>query len=407
VVVLAVLIGAVAWLIGLQLWGWSEVEAARFAVDHYHNRQAQVHLQAYLSVWSHDPPALLLAARTARRSGAFEDAEHFLNDYEKARGKDDDDLILERILLQAERGRVDRVADFCAARVRDNHPTAPLILEAQAAGLIRVFRVLEANERLQTWLKIRPNDCQALMLQGQLFYLQGRVSDAAASYARVVELDPDNEDARLRLSTVLLETNRGGEAYPHLEYLRRAVPDDPRVLVRLAQCRLAMGQTDEGRRLLDGVLASNPHYPDALAARGKLAMEDGDMAAAEGWLREAVARDPGANETRYHLYRCLVALGKDKEAKEEQKRLDVLEEDLKGLQELIGGKMQQTPNDPALHTRAGVIALRAGAVADGVRWLESALELDPNYAPAHQALAAYYEQVGDRSRAAEHLAQAK
>src|SRR5439155_21983619 len=103
--------------------------------------------------------------------------------------------------------------------------------------------------------------------------------------------------------------------------------------------RIDMGQTDEAKRLLDRALARYPHYPDALAARGKVAMEDGDMAAAEGWLREAVALDPGATEPRYHLYRCLGARGKDAEAQDEQKRLNVLEEDLKELKELIGGKM--------------------------------------------------------------------
>ena len=49
---------------------------------------------------------------------------------------------------------------------------------------------------------------------------------------------------------------------------------------------------------------------------------------------------------RYHLYRCLVAEGKDAEAKAEQARLDALEADLKEIHELITGKMQRSPNDP-------------------------------------------------------------
>ena len=54
-----------------------------------------------------------------------------------------------------------------------------------------------------------------------------------------------------------------------------------------------------------------------------------------------------------------------------------------------------------------MIALQAGVPEDGVRWLESALEIDPHYAPAHQALAEYYKQIGDRARSAQHLSEAK
>jgi tetratricopeptide (TPR) repeat protein len=407
VVALTVVIAAGAAMAGLQAWGYAELRAARLAVAHYHNRQAHELLEAYLSVWPRDPDALLLAARTARRTAAFERAEVLLDGYESVRGRDDEDLILERVLLRAQRGRVDGVADYCQARVRDHHPSAPLVLEAQVAGLMRDYRLVEAQERLQTWLKLRPDECQALLLQGTVYDMQGRSDEAIAAYQRVVELDPDNEDARLRLTGLLMQSSRPADAFPHLEYLRKARPDDPLILTRIARCRVEMGQADEARRLLDGVLARDPHFPEALEERGKVAMEEGDHARAERLLREAVARDPGAVEARYHLYRCLSAQGKEAEAQEAQQAADALDKDLREMQDIVGGRMQRTPYDPALHTRAGEIALRTGAAEDGVRWLESALELDPHYAPAHKALARYYEAVGDRVRAAQHWAQAE
>ncbi len=406
VVVLAGLIAAGAWMAGVQAWAYSELQAARFAVEHYHNRQARLHLNACLKVWPHDPTALLLAARTARRIGDFGEAERFLDGYEEVRGKDDEDLILERVLLQAHRGRVDSVADFCAVRVRDNHPSAPLILEAQAAGLMRDYRIEEAGERLQAWLKLRPDDCQALLMEGILEDLQNRTNDAIDKYQRVVELDPDNEDAGLRLTGQLLLARKPMEALPHLERLRKALPDDPRVLTRIAQCRIDFGQAEEAKKILDGVLAQYPHFPEALDERGFLALNNGDPAGAEAWLRDAVAHDPADQEARYHLFQCLTAQGKGREADEQKARLDEMEADLQELYGLIGGKMQQAPYDPALRTRAGEIALRAGAAEDGLRWLESALEIDPHYAPAHQALARYYQAIGDRGLAARHEAQA-
>jgi len=281
-------------------------------------------------------------------------------------------------------------------------------LNSMASGLIRVYRLFEADDRIKAWLTLRPDDRLALLLQGQLFDLESRSPDAVANYRKVVELDPENEDVRLRLAAGLLQGHEGNDALPHLEYLQKRRPDDPRVLMPLVQCRLLLGQTEEAKKILDGVLARQPHYPEVLAMRGKLARQDGNLSEAEKWLREAVALDPGSYEARYHLYLCLNDQGKEAESKEQLARLNVMDEDLKEIQEIIGGKKQKTPNDPEVHYKAGMIALRSGATEEGVRWLESALELDPKYAPAHRTLALYYQQIGDPGRAAHHseLAQA-
>jgi tetratricopeptide (TPR) repeat protein len=360
-----------------------------------------------MNVWPHDPAALLLAARTARRYGEFDETESFLDAYEKVRGKDDDSLILERILLQAQRGQVDRVRDFCETRVRQNHPDSPLILEAVSAGLMRTYRLQEADDRIQAWLKLRPNDCQALLFQAILHDLHNRIPEATADYLHILELDPDNEEARLRLTGLLVQNQKGSEALPPLEYLRKRTPDDPRILVRIAQCRRLLGQPEKAKTILDGVLARYPHFPDALALRGKLAWEDRQLPEAEAWLSEAVARDPSANEVRNPLYLCLMAEGKEAEGKEVQARQIQQDQDMKDLDGLINGKMQQSPFDPTLQCRAGVIAMRSGDPKEGLRWLESALELDPNYAPAHEALADYYQRIGDPGRAARHREKAK
>ena len=76
------------------------------------------------------------------------------------------------------------------------------------------------------------------------------------------------------------------------------------------------------------------------------------------------------------------------------------------LGELQSRKLAERPLDPALHYEMGVLFLRTGYPAEGEAWLKSALELDPNYAPAHAALADRYGQAGDAARAAEHRARA-
>jgi Tfp pilus assembly protein PilF len=55
-----------------------------------------------------------------------------------------------------------------------------------------------------------------------------------------------------------------------------------------------------------------------------------------------------------------------------------------------------------LRCEAGLILMRRGLEAEGLRWLESALAVDPRHAGTHQALADYFERTGDAERAAQH-----
>jgi Tfp pilus assembly protein PilF len=393
--------------IGRAVWVDYHLRAARAEMDRYHSVHARDHLQACLTVDPLNPDALLLAARAARRLGAFHDAEQYLKRYERERGQNDEALVLERVLLEAHRGELERVSEFCGERVRAKHPDAPLVLEAVTYGFLRKFQLRDARACLQLWLDDQPENTQAHLLRGIIDELQGQTNDARDEYQRVLELDPEHEEARMRLSGVLLENHEAREALRHLECLQRGRPDDPVVAVRIAQCRVQLGQQPEAEKILDDLLARRPDYPEALAARGKLALQSGDLARAEDLLRRAVQLDPGNYSTHYQLYLCLERCNKEDETRLELSRLDQLEDDLKNIKEILDLRMDRAPNDPALRYQAGMIALRSGAVEEGVRWMESALEADPDYAPAHKVLAVYYQRVGNPSRAAKHLEKAR
>jgi Tfp pilus assembly protein PilF len=54
-----------------------------------------------------------------------------------------------------------------------------------------------------------------------------------------------------------------------------------------------------------------------------------------------------------------------------------------------------------------VLMTRTGRADLGEWWLKSALSLDPDFAPAHAALADLYGRAGDAARAAEHRSKVK
>jgi predicted Zn-dependent protease len=380
-------------LAGPHVAAWYHFRSARTALERWHNPQAIRHLQACLRVWPNDADVLLLGARAARRARAYDEAEHGLEKYQQARGCDEA-ATFEQLLLAAERAGEDRVTDLCWRHVEQGHPETPLILEALARGYLRHYRLIEARRCLARWLHDQPENPQALCLKGQLHLdYEHALAVARETYARAVQLDPEHEEARLGLAVALLEAKAFAEAAEHLEYLSRCQPDNPRVQVDLARYRDGQGRRDEAIVLADAVLARWPRYARALALRGRLAVEAEDYAAAEPWLRQAVAADPGDTQARYDLVRCLRYRGRDAEAQEHEARIKQREADRKRFHEIATVEMPQRPHDPELHYTLGKLLLRSGRRAEALRWLHSALRQDPQYAPARQALAEYYRQA--------------
>jgi len=54
----------------------------------------------------------------------------------------------------------------------------------------------------------------------------------------------------------------------------------------------------------------------------------------------------------------------------------------------VRNEVLKRPDDAALRCEGGVLFLRNGEREEGLRWLQLALRLDPNYEPARAALKA-------------------
>jgi tetratricopeptide (TPR) repeat protein len=397
---LLALIVVVLGVPGMYLWAEYHYRAAEEALDRCEPAEARRHLDLCLSVWPQSVPTRLLAARAARQTGDLEAAAIHLTACEKA-GRTPE-TTLERALIQAQRGEVDPVAEYCNAQITRGHPAAPLILEALARGYLRRYRLLEASDCISRWLQMQPDSPQAYFLQGWLKESWDLPLEAAADFRKVLALDPKREDAQLRLSLVLLDRNLGAEAVGHLEELHRRHPDNLMLQVLLARSRHQMGQPAPAAQLLDGVLAVNPELYPALALRGQLALQAGQPAPAAHWLRLALNQVPGDHQSHYLLHQALVQCGQQDEARKELDLMKACQADVARIRDIIDKKMSESPRDPVLHTDVGRILLRSGSPEQGLRWLKSALEIDPGHRPAHLLLAEYYERLGNMGRAQRH-----
>ena len=68
--------------------------------------------------------------------------------------------------------------------------------------------------------------------------------------------------------------------------------------------------------------------------------------------------------------------------------------------------ISREPTDPNPRREMGELFLRNERITEGIRWLNSALEIDPKHAATHRTLAEHYEKTGQKDLAQKHRAQA-
>jgi tetratricopeptide (TPR) repeat protein len=401
-----VVIGLAGYLGWPHARAWNDLRSARSALGRFDPLAAKESLDNCLRTWPNNVESHLLASRAARQQGDFAEAHRELSICQKLVGGSNDEIALEWALQQASGGAPSEVEEYLQQQAQLNPALAPLVWEALAQGYLRIYRILDAMATLDHWLALDPSNLHALELRGRAYQAGKGAKKAADDFRRVLEMDPTRDDARHRLVICLLDTGGYEEALTNLEYLQRRKPDDLDVQVRVARCYNMLERGDEARKRLDDLLAAHPDHAMALRTRAYFALLDDRPELAESLLRRTLKVWPEDYYTNHLLSQALQKQAKTDEAQAQSKVAEQVKEVAERLGDLRSRKMSERPLDPALHYEMGTLLLRAGHKEVGESWLLSALSLDPNYRPAHAALADYYESQGDATKAKEHLRKA-
>lgn len=393
-------VGIAALGIALTLWYFRpdpRLSLAEQASQRHDYAAAYALYQQCLARRPDDAPLQLLAGRTARRAGLFEQANQHLLAYRRLKG-DNKSLALEWSLLRLQRGDGE-VESYLKARADAGDADAPLIWEALSQYYLDSYRLVEARDCLDRYLERYPNDVSALLGRGFLWERLLHFPEAVRDYQCAVRAEPDNERAHLRLAECLQITGPPQEAEEQFQWLHQRRPNDVKVRLGLARAWRQMGRMEEARQMLDALVSEQPQHAGILTERGRLAREEGHPHQAAEWLRRAVALAPHDREALYNLCQCLESSGSEDEVRCYKQRFERADADLKRLGQLTKDVLRE-PQNPALRCEGGLIFLHNGEEEEGVRWLQHALHLDPGYRPAHEALADYYQRIGKTELAA-------
>lgn len=128
-----------------------------------------------------------------------------------------------------------------------------------------------------------------------VYFSQGKLQKAEASYRASLERDAEDIDARAHLGQCLLRQKRAAEAKPLLEGVVRQDPkhDYGHSMMALAETLMALGELDAALPYLRYV-TENHSYPRARVQLAELLIARNETQPAGDILREVVEDDPHA-----------------------------------------------------------------------------------------------------------------
>ena len=221
--------------------------------------------------------------------------------------------------------------------------------------------------------------------------------------------------ARFPLAVALFELHQSDEARRQLELVRREVGDHPNVFYYLGRLDLDDHKYASAVRNLK-LAAAKPPFPDTAYFLGYAYFKQGDLPAAEKWLREASRLTPRDARVPYQLGLVYRKLGREPEAtkaisrSEELRRRDSDESKLRlecrqkldqGLRQEARSVCEQLydPDNADKLTELGTIYGQHGDPEAALKPLRRAAELAPHSPQMQYNLALTYYQLNQFEQA--------
>lgn len=199
--------------------------------------------------------------------------------------------LLDLAKVNVELGRFDAALERTGQvlKVRPGDPTAQRV---RARALLASGQAVAAEGELRTLLQTYGEDPGLHLQLSQSLTAQGRYEAALVAVRRARELAPAGVEPLLRELDVLDQLGRGDEMDGVAERFLEQNPAPPAVLNALAAHHLGRGEAAAARAWVLRSLQVDGTAPETRELQGRVALADGDDAAAETAFSGALAADP-------------------------------------------------------------------------------------------------------------------
>jgi Flp pilus assembly protein TadD/TolB-like protein len=253
------------------------------------------------------------------------------------------------------------------------------------AALDRTAGSAVASERYARVLELDPDDVDARRAHGELLSEAGLVEEAQSELERVVAVAPSDLRARRALALVLASRHAGAELAAELTEIVRLDPEDLDARLELGAALTSIGKVDAAIAVYEEVLRRRPKHAAVLKLTGDLYRAKGDGAKAAALYERLHRVAPDDPRPVFLLGSAYYLAG----------RLDAAERmftDAARYPGMLGDA----------YSNLGAIAVRRGQVKEALWFLSRAAQRRPgkvqvryNYALALRAAERYEDALGE------------
>jgi tetratricopeptide (TPR) repeat protein len=248
--------------------------------------------------------------------------------------------------------------------------TDPMLVEAYVALALLENQQGKAEAALATLNAARkrfPRTPAIHRALGEVALTQGRYVEAKSEFEQALALNADDLATRFRLGTALRRDGKFDEAVKVFDDVAAVDAEFPGLALERGLLFEAAGKTEEALKQYEGARAKAPDDPDLLLRVGCGYASAGRTKEAEELLRKVLALRPTSAETQHCLGRALLAEG--------SRLADALR--------LLERAAELDPHRAEYYLYVGWAANEAGNVAKAQRALDEAIKLDQGLADAY------------------------
>jgi len=244
----------------------------------------------------------------------------------------------------------------------------------------------------------------------------GNLREAALTYQRVLDHDPDQIDALHYLGVIGLQTGRFDIAVEHIGKAVALRPGNVDALINLGNAHQGLDQLDQAIQIFKQALDLQSNSAVALANIGNALTHQGRRVDAIQYLERALTINPSLTEARRNLADALLEEGSVDEALLQIKEAAGADPDSISIKASLASILAaRGEHETAIAIYESVLAVQAdfppvlcnlaiiyhevGRTREAIEVLEKVTRLDPDYAEGQYQLGVVLRNEGDKRRA--------
>jgi tetratricopeptide (TPR) repeat protein len=308
-----------------------------------------------------------------------------------------------------------------AAKLDPKHVGAQVELARLMATSHNPEVLAEAARRAQEAYAASPQDVAVLDTLAQLEWNAAKPQEAEQHLEQALEHFPGHLKSAVMLARIKLASNDLPGAEEVLRKAAGASPAAPEPLVALGDLLNLAGKTVEAERQFQQALKIRPDYGPALLELASLRVRAGKRDEADALYRKIAALPDPSYRPAHALYLLyLVDANRGIAELESLRRADPANRDVRNrlteaytarrrygeAQSLLDAELKKNPKAVELLLQRGLVRTLVADLPGAEKDLRRVLELEPDSAAAHVALARIFEARGETLRQRQELAEA-